>query len=137
LARSGATRAAEPGSETVLPTRHNLRPTLSPASPTIPQEKAVAERDRADLQTRTIEAHRGFLLALIELERREYEWERVLAGLDAKERHCASAEACVEAEVHKERCYRSFMELAGRLGFFPGGHDIKLPRQPYIRQRRL
>lgn len=138
LARSGATRAAEPSSESVLPTRHDLRPTVSPAAVGIgPQEKAVTERDRADLKARTIEAHREFLLALIELERREYEWGRVLAGYAIEECHNASPAACVEAEVYKDRCYSTFMELAGRLGFFPAGHGIKLPRQPYIRQRRL
>lgn len=138
LVRSGATRAAEPVSEPSRPARHRLGSTLSAAATGIdPKKKAVTERDRADLQARTIEAHRGFLLALIELERREYEWGRVLAGYDSKDCLDASPAACVEAEVHKDRCYRTFMELAGRLGFFPAGHGIKLPRQPYIRQRRL
>ncbi len=138
LAKSGATRAGEPGSEPGRLARHGLRPTLSTAcSDIVPQEKAVTELNRPDLQARTIEAHREFLLALIELERREYEWGRVLAGYDSKKCHEASPAACVDAEIYKDRCYSTFMELAGRLGFFPDGHGIRLPRRPYIRQRRL
>jgi hypothetical protein len=87
------------------------------------------DRQRDDLETRAIEAHRAYIAALVAWEQTARRQGRSCADGGDRGALDDSAGRCREAELHKEACRTAFRDLIDELGYVPLGHGIALPKE--------